>query len=165
MVTQFALRKQKKNAAGECPVYLFIYFDGQRLTYATGEKCRPSDWNADRQQFRRSYPLADDANALLARLTTQVLGWWRGERAAGALPTIINLRAALRPAAVAPPTAPLSLAQELRAFLDERGMQFPADYPALHSTLVGALVGFDESHHQVVVGMLYFLKGHQVNEG
>ena len=68
MVTQFVLRKQKKNATGECPVHLIIYFDGARLTCATGEKCKPADWNVDRQQFRRSYLLAEDTNRRLARL-------------------------------------------------------------------------------------------------
>ena len=48
MITQFVLRKQKKNAAGECPVHLIVYFDGARLTCATGEKCKLTDWNPDR---------------------------------------------------------------------------------------------------------------------
>jgi hypothetical protein len=59
MVTQFVLRKQKQIKAEECPVYLIVYFDGARLACSTGEKCRPADWNEDRQQFRKSYPLAE----------------------------------------------------------------------------------------------------------
>ena len=98
MVTQFVLHKQKKNAAGECPVHLIVYLDGARLTCATGEKCKPADWNVDRQQFRRSYPLAEDANRLLARLVADVLGWWRTLRAAGDAPTLAGLRAVIRPA-------------------------------------------------------------------
>ncbi|QKG56423.1 hypothetical protein GKZ68_07120 [Hymenobacter sp. BRD128] len=77
MVTQFVLRTDKKDSAGRCPVHLVVYFDGVRLKCATGEKCMPTDWNADRQQFRRSYPLADEANQLLARLASDVLAWWR----------------------------------------------------------------------------------------
>ncbi len=57
MVTQFVLRTDKKDSAGRCPVHLVVYFDGARLKCATGEKCKPADWNAERQQFRRSYPL------------------------------------------------------------------------------------------------------------
>lgn len=100
MVTQFVLRKQKKNAAGECPVQLLVYFDGSRLACATGERCKPADWNAERQQFRRSCPLAEEANQLLARLTADVLGWWRTLRAAGDAPTLAGLRGVLRPAPV-----------------------------------------------------------------
>ena len=62
MVTQFVLRKQKKNAAGECPVQLIVYFEESRLGCSTGEKCKPADWNADRQQSQKSYLLAEEAN-------------------------------------------------------------------------------------------------------
>ena len=98
MVTQFVLRTDKKDSAGRCPVHLVVYFDSTRLKSATGEKCKPADWNADRQQFRRSYPLAEEANQLLARLTADVLTWWRKLRAAGETPTLTDLREALRPA-------------------------------------------------------------------
>ena len=88
MVTQFVLRKQKKNAAGECPVQLIVYFDGARLSCSTGEKCKPADWNADWQQFRKSYPLAEEANLMLKRLAADALAWWRTLRAAGKLASL-----------------------------------------------------------------------------
>jgi integrase/recombinase XerD len=116
MVTQFALRKQKKNKAGECPVYLMVYFDGARLACSTGEKCKPTDWNDDRQQFRRSFPLAEEANQLLARLEADVLAWWRGVRASGEVPTVASLKAALRLAVAAPPAPEPLMVDELRAF-------------------------------------------------
>ncbi|UOQ81018.1 site-specific integrase [Hymenobacter sp. 5414T-23] len=98
MVTQFVLRSDKKDKAGRCPVHLVVYFDGARLKCATGEKCRPADWNADKQKFRASYPLAEEANDLLARLTSDTLAWWRKLRAAGEKPTLEGLRGVLRPA-------------------------------------------------------------------
>ncbi|WP_216688825.1 hypothetical protein [Hymenobacter siberiensis] len=100
MVTQFVLRTDKKDSVGRCPVHLVVYFDGVRLKCATGEKCKPADWNATRQEFRKSYPLPDDANALLARLTNDALAWWRKLRAEGEAPTVAGLRVALRPAPV-----------------------------------------------------------------
>ncbi len=124
MVTQFVLRKQKQNAAGECPVQLLVYFDGARLAYSTGEKCRPADWNADRQQFRRSYPLAEEANQLLKRLAAEVLAWWRAARAAGLPPTLAGLREALRPAPAIVPAGPAPVAvayEQYRAALKARG--------------------------------------------
>jgi integrase/recombinase XerD len=57
MTTQFVLRTQKQDTAGRCPIYLLVYFSGTRHAHATGGKCKPADWSADRQQFRRSYPL------------------------------------------------------------------------------------------------------------
>ncbi|NML65936.1 tyrosine-type recombinase/integrase [Hymenobacter sp. RP-2-7] len=126
MVTQFVLRKQKKNAAGECPVQLIVYFDGARLTCATGEKCRPADWNDKRQQFRGSYPLTEEANNLLNRMATDVLTWWRKLRAAGEQPTLASLKAVLKPAAEPGPTAPVlrpmtELYEEYRQALRARG--------------------------------------------
>ena len=111
MVTQFILRTDKKDSAGRSPVHLVVYFDGARLKCATGEKCKPADWNADRQKFRASYPLAEEANLLLARLATDTLAWWRKLRASGEAPTLAGLRAVLRPVPVeaAGPTAPNSI--------------------------------------------------------
>ena len=97
MVTQFVLRSDKKDKDGRCPVHLLVYFDGVRLKCATGEKCKPADWNADRQKFRASYPLPDEANELLARLAADTLTWWRKLRAAGEAPTLAGLREVLRP--------------------------------------------------------------------
>ena len=97
MVTQFVLRADKKDKAGRCPVHLVVYFDGARLKCATGEKCRPADWNADKQKFRASYLLAEEANILLARLAADTLAWWRKLRAVGEAPTLAGLRAVLRP--------------------------------------------------------------------
>ena len=135
MVTQFLLRSDKKDKAGKCPVHLICYFDGARLKCATGEKCKPADWNADRQQFRRSYPLAEEANQLLTRMAADVLSWWRGVRAAGDTPTVTGLRAALRPAVVVPPPAPLLLVHELRAWREvQRGRGI------MHETLKHYLV-------------------------
>ncbi|UYZ60189.1 site-specific integrase [Hymenobacter latericus] len=127
MVTQFVLRKQKQNKAGECPVYLMVYFDGARLACSTGEKCKPSDWNEDRQQFRRSYPLAEEANDMLQRMAADVLKWWRGVRASGEVPTVAGLKAALHPAAPSAAPAPLLLVEELSAFREvmrRRGMMW-----------------------------------------
>ncbi len=96
MNTQFVLRTQKMDAAGRCPVYLIVYLDGARLVQATGEKCKPAEWNNDRQQFRRSFTGADEANDYLALRTRQVGEWWRKVRAAGEAPTVAGLRAVLQ---------------------------------------------------------------------
>ena len=54
-------------------MHLMVYFDGARLKCATGEKCKPTDWNADRQKFRASYPLPEEANQLLPMHPNQVM--------------------------------------------------------------------------------------------
>ena len=73
MHTHFLLREDKKDSAGRCPVHFIAYFNSLRLKYATGEKCKPTEWNADKQKFRSAYPLAEEANLYLARLTTDAL--------------------------------------------------------------------------------------------
>ncbi|MFD2787359.1 tyrosine-type recombinase/integrase [Hymenobacter rubripertinctus] len=106
MVTQFVLRTDKKNKAGLCPVHLVVYFDSVRLKCGTGEMCRPADWNIDKQKFRSSYPLFEDANDGLKLLADNVLAWWRKLRAVGEVPTLTGLRLVLRPQlAPAPPEA------------------------------------------------------------
>ena len=44
--------------------------------------------------------MAEQAKQLLARLTVDVLAWWRNLRAVGEAPTLAGLRAVLRPAPV-----------------------------------------------------------------
>ena len=99
MTTQFVLRTDLMNKAGRCPVQLVAYFDGLRLKCATGEKCKPSEWNANRQRFRGSSTGADEANDSLELRAKQVSEWWRKERAADRTPTMAGLKAALRPVA------------------------------------------------------------------
>jgi integrase/recombinase XerD len=117
MVTQFVLRTDKKDKAGKCPVHLVVYFDGARLKCATGEKCKPTDWNSDRQKFRASYPLAEEANLLLVRLAADTLAWWRKLRAAGEAPTLAGLRDVLRPKAE--PEAAIVEQQSVTVWYDE----------------------------------------------
>ena len=163
MVTQFVLRKQKKNAAGECPVHLIVYFDGARLTCATGEKCKPADWNVDRQQFRRSYPLAEDANRLLARLAADVLGWWRTLRAAGDAPTLAGLRAVIRPART--PGVAVLQRESVSEWYDEYRRSMKARgyaYETLRHNLVTRnwMVGFEEWSGQLLDPTTYSMELH-----
>lgn len=163
MVTQFVLRKQKKNAAGECPVHLIVYFDGARLTCATGEKCKPADWNADRQQFRRSYPLAEEANQLLARLVAEVLSWWRTLRAAGNAPTLAGLRLVVRPART--PEVAVIERESVSVWYDEYRLSMKARGYALETlrhNLVTRnwMVGFEQWSGQLLDPITYNLELH-----
>ncbi|NVO29664.1 site-specific integrase [Hymenobacter lapidiphilus] len=173
MVTQFTLRRQKQNKAGECPVYLMVYFDGARLACSTGEKCRPADWNEDRQQFRRSYPLFEDANALLARMATDVLTWWRAVRAAGDVPTVAGLKAALRPAEAAPAPAELLVVEEIMKFRElmrGRGLMWNTlrhylvvgNWLRDYQTLLGrplTVAGYDLATHDSFLAYLRTVRG------
>ncbi|MBD2768482.1 tyrosine-type recombinase/integrase [Hymenobacter sp. BT664] len=163
MVTQFVLRKQKKNAAGECPVQMIVYFDGARLACSIGEKCKVTDWNADRQQFRRSYPLAEDANRLLARLTADVLSWWRTLRATGEAPTLAGLRAALRPA----PAAKVAVVEQysLTQLNEEHGLALRArgyaDHTLRQRKMMGSwLVAYEQASGELLDPTTYDLATH-----
>lgn len=159
MITQFVLRKQKQNAAGECPVQLLVYFDGARLACSTGEKCRPADWNAERQQFRRAYPLAEEANHLLKRLAADVLAWWRKERAAGLPPTLAGLREALRPVVVPAALAPVAgRYEEYRAALRARGYAW--ETLRQHVVARNLFTGFEAHSGQILDPTTYDLARH-----
>jgi len=129
MTTQFILRKDLADRAGRCPLHLVVYFDGARLKCGTGEKCKPADWNADKQKFRAAHPLAEEANLMLKRLVADVLAWWRKLRTAGDAPTLAGLRAVLRPApaVVVPVYRPESVSvwyDEYRRSMKARGYAF-----------------------------------------
>ena len=124
-------------------MHLVVYFDGARLKCATGEKCKPADWNADRQKFRASYPLAEEANLLLARLAMDTLAWWRKLRASGEAPTLAGLRVVLRPmpAEEAAPAAPNSITvlnTEHRKALRARGY---ANHTLRQRKMLGSWLG------------------------
>lgn len=127
MVTQFVLRSDKQDAAGRRPVYLLVYADGQRLKCALGEKCRPADWNEEKQQFRRSFAGFQEANDLLAAQAEKVTKWWREVRTAGGTPTLAGLKELLKPVPVAPaapapkPVPFAELYEEYRQALRARG--------------------------------------------
>ena len=173
MVTQFVLRTDKQDKAGRCPVYLLCYFDGARLKCSTGEKCKAADWNADKQQFRRSYPLAEEANLLLARRAAEVLSWWRGVRAAGTVPTVAGLKEALQPAVVAPAPAPRAVVEEMRVFREVQRARGIMAYTLKHYLVTGnwlrdfeawagvqLLVGtYDLAQHDAVLSYLRDVRG------
>ncbi|MDJ0367314.1 site-specific integrase [Hymenobacter sp. H14-R3] len=117
MTTQFVLRTDKKDSSGRCPVHLIAYFDGLRLKCATGEKCKPAEWNESRQRFRSSFTGAEEANDFLDLRATQVSDWWRKVRAAGGTPTLAGLKAALRP--VVEPVAVVPVRRSITVLNDE----------------------------------------------
>ena len=163
MVTQFILRTDKKDSAGRCPVHLVVYFDGARLKCATGEICKPGDWNLDRQKFRASYPLAEEANLLLARLATDTLAWWRNRRAAGDALTLAGTRGVLRPAP-APETA-VAVAESVGGHYDDYRRSMKArDYSTetLRHYFVSRnwMVGFEEWSGAVLDPVTYNLEQH-----
>ncbi len=129
MTTQFVLRTDKAEASGYCPIHLLAYFDGIRFKCASGEKCRPADWNKDKQQFRRSFPGFQEANDCLSAMAEKATQWWRQTRAAGGTPTSEGLRAILKPkrapselAATPAPVVPFTvLYEEYRQALRARG--------------------------------------------
>jgi integrase/recombinase XerD len=163
MVTQFILRTDKKDKTGRCPVHLVVYFDGARLKCSTSEKCKPADWNADRQQFRRSYPLAEEANQLLARLTADVLSWWRALRAAGEAPTLAGLRAVLRPAPA--PEVPVVEQESVTVWYDEYRVSMKARgyaFETLRHNLVTRnwMAGFEKWSGQLLDPTTYSMELH-----
>ena len=54
MTEQFERRTDRPDAEGRCTIHLRAYFEGQRLRLVTHEKCLASEWQTDKQRFRRS---------------------------------------------------------------------------------------------------------------
>lgn len=50
----FEIRENREDTNGECPVYLRITYNRKPTWMSLGFKVKPTDWNKDRQQVRRS---------------------------------------------------------------------------------------------------------------
>ncbi len=163
MTTQFVLRTDLMNKAGRCPVQLVAYFDGLRLKCATGEKCKPSEWNANRQRFRGSFTGADEANDFLELRAKQVSEWWRKERAADRTPTMAGLKSALRP--VAAPVAEVVQKQSISVLNDEHREALRARGYANHTLrqrkMLGSwLASFEQDRGELLDPTTYDLATH-----
>ena len=103
MTITFERRTDRPDAAGRCTIHLRAYFDNQRLRFATRERCLAAEWHAERNQFRRSFAGAQEANEYLQSLCDRLHAQYRQLRAAGALITPEVLKAVLAPPVVAKP--------------------------------------------------------------
>jgi len=101
MTITFERRTDRPDAAGRCTIHLRAYFDNQRLRFATRERCLAAEWHAERNQFRRSFAGAQEANEYLQSLCDRLHAQYRQLRAAGALITPEVLKAVLAPPVVA----------------------------------------------------------------
>ncbi|MFD2785327.1 site-specific integrase [Hymenobacter rubripertinctus] len=127
MTVQFERRTDRPDAAGRCTIHLRAYFDGQRLRLVTREKCLASEWQTDKQKFRRSKPGFQEANEYLDSLAARVQAAYRQLRTSGIEPTPADLKAFLAPPppvekpkeAAVPPL--IALFDEYRLALAARG--------------------------------------------
>ncbi len=71
MTVQFERRTDRPDAEGRCTIHLRAYFEGQRLRLVTREKCLTSEWQTDKQKFRRSMPDYQEAKKYLDSLAAR----------------------------------------------------------------------------------------------
>lgn len=141
MNIQFDRRTDRPDAAGRCAIHLRAYFNGQRLRYATSERCLATEWNEDKERFRRSFPGYQEANLYLEQLEERLRAAYRNLLAAGTEPTVALLRAALKPEEEATPDLPapalVELFDEYRAVLLARGFRYHTlrSYGTVRNTL------------------------------
>ncbi|GAA4361860.1 site-specific integrase [Hymenobacter saemangeumensis] len=127
MTIQFERRTDRPDAAGRCAIHLRAYFDGQRLRFATRERCFATEWNADKGCFKKSFPGYQDANDYLQALTERLQSRYRYLRTEGLPITVEALKAVLQPPAQAPtvvvetPPLLLDLYADYQAALQARG--------------------------------------------
>ena len=66
MQVSFYLRAHRKDAQGECTLFLKLTHQGQRRLISTGKKIKPSDWDVKRQRLKPKAPRATEQNRGLA---------------------------------------------------------------------------------------------------
>jgi len=71
MALKFILRFGKKKQASEYPVYLKYSFRGEKILVATGKKCEPKNWKADKP--KDNYSLENWLNAFKKRFNAHVV--------------------------------------------------------------------------------------------
>ena len=130
MTVQFERRTDRPDAEGRCTIHLRAYFEGKRLRLVTREKCLASEWQTDKQRFRRSKHGYQDANDYLESLAARVQAAYRQLRTSGIEPTPEDLKAALAPPAPVekpkpePPQLLVSLFDEYHTAMQARGMRY-----------------------------------------
>ena len=130
MTVQYERRTDRPDANGRCSIHLRAYFDGQRLRLVTREKCLASEWQTDKQKFRRSMSGYQEANEYLQSLAERVQAVYRQLRTSGIEPTPDGLKAALAPPAPVEKPTPepvrllVVLFDEYRTAQAARGMRF-----------------------------------------
>lgn len=59
---RLVLRNDKKNSAGQVPIYLSITIDGKRSFEATGHFISAKQWDAKNEQVKDTHTLAEEIN-------------------------------------------------------------------------------------------------------
>lgn len=61
-----AIIKAKNKASAKVSVYIYYYRNAKEKTLlSTGVRCKPSDWNAEKEEIRKSDPSAEEKNDLI----------------------------------------------------------------------------------------------------
>lgn len=63
----FELRENKKDAKGECPIYLRVTANRKSAWLSTGLKVKSKQWNSERQQIRRNHHRNKKLNNVLRK--------------------------------------------------------------------------------------------------
>lgn len=161
---QFDRRADRLDAAGRCPIHLRAYFDGQRLRFATREKCFATEWNAEKGKFKKPFPGLVEANEYLETLMERMQARYRQLRSAGAAVTAEALKAALAPAVEEPkvpeaePVALAELYADYQGALRARG-NLAQSMVSVATTLLH-LTGFEKSLKRKLLLSDYNLEMH-----
>ena len=165
------------SAAGLAPLHVVIHYDGKRLKAGIGEKCRPVNWNSEKQRFCGNFEGKSEANEYLKKLTERLNQLYRKLRGDGVAVTKEALLAVVQPIfAVEKPVikAEPPMVGRFGDFMDTmRGMGYAPNtlghYGTVRNTLsrfldsVGRpelpVSGWDMARHQQFVGYLREVQG------
>lgn len=92
---KFKLAESRPSKSGECPIYLRFNHSDTELVYPTGEKCQLSEWDSEKEKFKRSMPGYQQANEYLQLLRERLTNTYRELRNSGQPITNDTLRAGL----------------------------------------------------------------------
>ncbi|OIN61201.1 Arm DNA-binding domain-containing protein [Arsenicibacter rosenii] len=111
----FRQKLSKTDKSGKAPIFLEFYHNAQTLVLATGEKCKPSEWDPEKQKFRRTMAGYQEANDYLNQLKERLTTAYRKLRSSDQPITSDILRNEIRPSKKAIPNS--GLAQQYDSYL------------------------------------------------
>jgi integrase/recombinase XerD len=132
---RFRLQSSKTDKSGRVPVYLIFQHSSTQFDYYTKEKCKPTEWDADKMRFRRSMPGYQEANEHLELLIDKLRKAYRDARNADTEITNDLLRSAVSGRSKSVPVR-VSLSDQFAAYLESRKSDLqPSTLKSMNNTL------------------------------
>ena len=100
MKVNYKLLIDKADKNGLCPLFVRSKLSGVEFKYFTGEKCLPKDWDAEKQQVKRSCSTYRNINECLNKIQMDISHYLHHCKISNITPTVDSIKNALSPKSI-----------------------------------------------------------------